>query len=456
MSIPVRGLIEGFYGPPWTFEDRHRAVRFLAERGGTSYVYAPKNDPLHRDRWREPYLPDEWERFARLRRDAAALGVDLWFGLSPLGLRVSDGQDVERLLAKVAAADAHGLTDLCLLVDDMPEAFGSSQDAERFRSLAAAHARTVDVVRDAQRAAGSDRRMWFVPLHYHGDPDDDYVREIGELVDPEVAVMWTGPEVCSEVIPAEHGEAVAASLRRPVLYWDNHPVNDGDMRFDPHLNPFTGRDPRLVSSTRGILANVALEPESSLIALATLLEFARDPIAYDPAVAWRRALHEVCGDEDDADAVALLADLAPRSPLRRGEPRFEALDPLVRFGERWQVRDERRRALDDVAASLGRLGGTAERLRDELGNRRLRDDLAPWSRKLCLQLDAAIMAVGVLDDALRGGPSAHVRAARIQVLDLLEGARRTFHRVAGDRLEVFARACLRRADELVDGCGRAP
>jgi hypothetical protein len=76
-GLPVSGLIEGFYGPPWTWVDRERAVRFLAEHGANTYLYAPKNDPLHRDRWREPYLPEEWRRFAHLAGVCAEVEVDL-------------------------------------------------------------------------------------------------------------------------------------------------------------------------------------------------------------------------------------------------------------------------------------------------------------------------------------------------------------------------------------------
>jgi hyaluronoglucosaminidase len=51
----VRGIIEGFYGPPWTWVDRRRVSETLAGAGMDTYVYAPKDDPLHRERWREPY-----------------------------------------------------------------------------------------------------------------------------------------------------------------------------------------------------------------------------------------------------------------------------------------------------------------------------------------------------------------------------------------------------------------
>ncbi|HEY4397239.1 MAG TPA: beta-N-acetylglucosaminidase domain-containing protein, partial [Acidimicrobiia bacterium] len=48
--VPLRGVIEGFYGRPWSLTDRLEMIEFLAERGMNAYVYAPKSDPKHRDR----------------------------------------------------------------------------------------------------------------------------------------------------------------------------------------------------------------------------------------------------------------------------------------------------------------------------------------------------------------------------------------------------------------------
>ncbi|MFA9445046.1 beta-N-acetylglucosaminidase domain-containing protein [Egicoccus sp. AB-alg6-2] len=449
-ALAVRGVVEGFYGRPYTWEDRHRMVQFLGGCGANTYVYAPKNDPLHRDRWQEPYLAEEWRRFAELAEAGAQVGVDVWFGLSPLGLRLTEDDDVAALRAKLAAADDAGLHRICLLVDDMPEDFASSGDAERFSTLAAAHVHLVDLVRSFLRERGPDRRLWFVPLHYHGDPDDAYVREIGAGIDRDVPIMWTGPEVCSQFLTLEHTRQVAASLRRPVLYWDNHPVNDGEMRHDPHLNALTGRDPRLGGTeTLGLLANVAIQPEASLIAVATAMAYATDPAGYEADRAWWAALHEVTGDERDARDVAALADLARRTPLRRGDYRLDnrLAEPLRRCITGFEAAaGDRRKPLDEVGALLGELAETADHLASGLRNVRLRRDLAPWSAKLVHQSRAARLALEVLRRAVDTG--AGDAPGTVEVLDALERARASFHWVAGDQLEVFARWCLRQAEAM--------
>ena len=42
-----KGIIEGFYGIPWTFDERKSMINFLAEIGMDQYIYAPKDDPYH-------------------------------------------------------------------------------------------------------------------------------------------------------------------------------------------------------------------------------------------------------------------------------------------------------------------------------------------------------------------------------------------------------------------------
>ena len=45
---PESGVVEGFYGRPWTEAERRMMLHFLGEHGMNLYVYAPKDDPYHR------------------------------------------------------------------------------------------------------------------------------------------------------------------------------------------------------------------------------------------------------------------------------------------------------------------------------------------------------------------------------------------------------------------------
>ena len=66
MSWPIAGIIEGFYGRPWSWDERAMVMRACHGWGMDTYVYAPKDDPKHRERWRDPYGSGKLDGFARL------------------------------------------------------------------------------------------------------------------------------------------------------------------------------------------------------------------------------------------------------------------------------------------------------------------------------------------------------------------------------------------------------
>ena len=58
-DVPFRGFIEGYYGNPWSVEDRAELMRFGGDYKMNIYFYAPKDDPKHNSKWRELYTQEE-------------------------------------------------------------------------------------------------------------------------------------------------------------------------------------------------------------------------------------------------------------------------------------------------------------------------------------------------------------------------------------------------------------
>src|SRR5207245_4324803 len=82
-SFPERGIVEGFYGKPWTHDERMAMMRFEGAHGMNVYYYAPNDDPYHPKLWRQPYPPAESARLAELVEAADSRFVDFWFAVSP-------------------------------------------------------------------------------------------------------------------------------------------------------------------------------------------------------------------------------------------------------------------------------------------------------------------------------------------------------------------------------------
>ena len=115
------GIIEGFFGQPWSWEDRADHADFLAAHGYTFYIYAPKSDPYLRKDWRTDWPETHWTALKALRKRCAQANVAFGIGLSPYGLAEEyTPRNAASLIQKVRRLDALEPDLLAILFDDMP------------------------------------------------------------------------------------------------------------------------------------------------------------------------------------------------------------------------------------------------------------------------------------------------------------------------------------------------
>jgi hyaluronoglucosaminidase len=80
---------------------RKALLKFGAARSMNTYLYGPKDDPYHRERWTEPYPRAHWQALMQLIRRAKEQDIDFVYAFHPgKGLRFSDDKPVRTLLAK--------------------------------------------------------------------------------------------------------------------------------------------------------------------------------------------------------------------------------------------------------------------------------------------------------------------------------------------------------------------
>ncbi|HEX6923860.1 MAG TPA: beta-N-acetylglucosaminidase domain-containing protein [Longimicrobiaceae bacterium] len=290
------GLIEGFYGRPWSWEQRADAVCFLAPHGYGFYLYAPKADPYLRRRWQEPHpdpMADALHSFARL---CEAEGVRFGVGLSPYELYLDFNEEARAALRdKLVSLRELGTVDLAVLFDDMR---GDTPDLAR---------RQLEIVDWIAAHAGVERLL-VCPSYYTDDPvldrvfgrrPDGYLEELAAGLDRTIEILWTGEEVCAREISPAHLDRVAQRIGRLPFLWDNYPVNDGRrMSQYLHLRGFTGRPAANATRISGHGINVALQPTLTRIPALTLAERYRvGDERYQYGEAFARAARMVLGEE---------------------------------------------------------------------------------------------------------------------------------------------------------------
>ncbi len=371
------GVIEGFYGPPWSHQDRLDVLRFMGRVGLSHYYYAPKDDPFHRAQWREPYPEDELAKLGELVAVAEESGVAFVYAISPGGSIVyADPDEYATLREKLRAIEALGVRDFALFVDDVPPTLQHQEDREAFETLADAHASVINrLYRDLAAGGGT---LAATPTTYaNAWGDREYLRHLGELVVPEVPFFWTGIDVASPEFTAEQAAEWASLMSRDPLIWDNYPVNDY-ARWRLFLGPLGGRAADLSSHVLGILSNPMNEAHASMLPLATLAEYARDPQSYDSLVAHRRALGQLYGDD--------VAEILGPFVSIYGDYGWETnlFEPLFIPGDTIDV-DSVRSGLTQLVTSLTRLDSVAA-VRPEV--QPLADELRPFVTRTMSRLEA--------------------------------------------------------------------
>lgn len=292
------GVVEGFYGRPWSQQLRLNYAELLPQLGLNSYLYAPKADPFLRKRWQHHWPTNDWRQLQALARQYAAAGLNFGVGLSPFMLYQDYGATARRQLQdKIERLNELGAPLLAVLFDDMP---GDQADLA---------GRQAEIVADI-KCWTSALRILVCPTYYSFDPlleryfgqrPMSYWGELGQLLPTAVDLFWTGNEVCPRAILAADVERALNALGRPLVLWDNYPVNDGAVRSRHlYLDPLAGRERCAADALRGHFCNPMIQGWCSLpalLGLARLYAGERElnsslPASVLGAATWRQLQHD--------------------------------------------------------------------------------------------------------------------------------------------------------------------
>ncbi|MFH9729288.1 beta-N-acetylglucosaminidase domain-containing protein [Streptomyces sp. NPDC017260] len=354
-SMPLRGTIEGFYGQPWTHAERLDQMDFYGDVKANTYIYAPKDDPYHRGKWREPYPADKLNELGELVRRATANHVRFTFAVSPgESICYSDPADREALKAKLQALYDLGTRAFSVPLDDISytrwncegdrEAFG---DPGREAAARAQADLLNDVQRDFVATHEGAQPLQMVPTEYGDLTDTAYKQTLRNTLDPAVEVMWTGTDVVPPKITNEEADKASELFGRKVFVWDNYPVNDfGNTGGRLLLAPYDKREAGLSAHLSGVVANPMNQPYASKVAVFGTADFAWNDGAYDARSNWPRAMAYLAGgDREATEALLVFGDLEHLAPTFGATPwQPQAPELARRVTEFWTSWDEGDRA----------------------------------------------------------------------------------------------------------------
>lgn len=282
-SVRFRGVVEGFYGTPWSHEARLRQLKFYGENKMNSYLYGPKDDPYHSSpNWRLPYPEKEAKQLQELVKVANENEVNFVWAIHPGQDIKWNEEDRNLLLAKFEKMYDLGVRSFAVFFDDIS---GEGTKAEKQAEL-------LNYIDEHFVKAKRDvTPLVMCPTEYNkswSNAEGGYLTTLGQKLNPTIQIMWTGDRVVSDI--TKDGIAwINKLIKRPAYIWWNFPVSDY-VRDHLLLGPVYGNDQEIANQMSGFVTNPMEHAEASKIAIYGVAGYAWNPAKYDSKEAWKNAM----------------------------------------------------------------------------------------------------------------------------------------------------------------------
>ncbi|MDN6639698.1 MAG: beta-N-acetylglucosaminidase domain-containing protein [Tetragenococcus sp.] len=459
-NTAIRGFIEGYYGIPWSNEDRKSLMEFGGKFKTTSYIFAPKDDPYHREKWDDLYPEEELDEIS----DMVAVGkqnkTDFVWSISPLGevaeIAQDEGEEAAmdlvdennvKLLAKFDQLYDAGVREFGILGDDVG-------------------ALPLDYVVEQMNAVskwadekGDVKDTIYTPAAYNSDwawDDGEELNVLEENFADNVQILWTGETtvapVTQDTVDDFKNLDNEGNERRDPLFWLNWPVNDVDME-----RVFLGKGDMLetnVEGLSGVVSNPMQEAEASKIAIFAIADYAWNNEDFDAQQSWENSMQYV--EPNATAAFSILAQHMTHADPGEGLEADES-ENLKGLLDGTLEHIENGESIEDTAPELINeleyIANAGEIFLDEADNENLKEELTPFVNALHDMVLADIeylKAQEAIDDDDRNSAQQHYEEGqklREESLDydrpMLEGEDPEKAKPAGKRLQPFT-------DELED------
>ena len=363
-DLPLRGVVEGFYGTPWSHQVRLSLIDYYGRNKLNEYVYGPKDDPYHSSpNWRKPYPEDQAKNIHELVEACRRNRVDFVWAIHPGQDIKWNEEDYQNLLRKFNDMYALGVRAFAIHFDDISgEGTDSNKQVDLLNRL----------TKEFVKAKGDVAPLVVCPTDYSqlwANPSENgQLAVYGKRLDPSINVFWTGAVVCSD-LTKETLDFVDSRIKRPAYYWWNFPVTD----YARHIvmqGPTYGLSNEVTDKmTCGVLSNPMEHGEASKLALYGVADYNWNVAEFNPIDNWERALVDVTPEAHDAYRTFAIHSCDTETGYRRAES--------------WETKTFRLDDYsDDKAAKLNaefeRIQKAPAEMEEKCKNQLLLKELKPW------------------------------------------------------------------------------
>ena len=390
----VRAIVEGFYGNPWSQQDRLEQFKFYGENKLNMYIYAPKDDPYHRDKWREPYPKEEMDRMQTLINTSAENKVDFVFAISPgKDIDINSEDDYKALIDKCESLYNMGVRSFAILWDDIftDDGAGQAKIMNRF------NAEFIKSKEGVKPLLTVPTQYWGASMYNNGELKP-YTKGFAENLDKDIEVMWTGEWVMSESVTPAEAQKIKEVYGREMLLWWNYPVNDykvNKLALGPIYN--LGND--LGANIGGFVMNPMEFAEASKITVHTGADYSWNTEDYDYNKAWDNAIRDIVGEELK-DSFKVFADHSTRLDTgRKDAPEMRKNMDLF-----WEKVDKKQIPVSELTLLKDNFEKVKLAVSDTQSklHKAMLDEVKPQLEKLYNYADASVTAADMVIAMLKG------------------------------------------------------
>lgn len=388
--LPIRGVVEGFYGTPWSHDVRLSLIDYYGKNKLNTYIYGPKDDPYHRHpNWRLPYPEEEAAKIRELVEACKKNKVNFVWAAHP-GVDIRwDKADYDSLLNKFNSMYDLGVRQFAIFFDDIR---GDGTDSRKQAQL------VNDINRDFVKKKGDVGNIMLCPTDYSrawANPGlDGQLSIYGQMLDPDVEVFWTGDVVCSDLTP-ETLEFIDTRIKRPALFWWNFPVTDY-VRQIILQGPVYGLDSSITPQLAvGIVSNPMEHGEASKLALYGVSDYAWNPLSYNPTDNWERGIRDIVPEAPEAYRTFAIHNGDTGRGYRRDESwETETFDIDSYSPEQYNALLTEFQSLQQIPTQL-----------ETISNRQLLKEIQPWVDELAKLGERGENALKILEMSKSAGDS---------------------------------------------------
>ena len=438
-EVQFRGFIEGFYGTPWSHENRMSLMEFGGDYKMNSYLYGPKNDPYHAGQWRDPYPADKLAELKELVEKGHETKVQfVWAAHIGGKIDLASEEDFQALCDKFDQMYEIGVRQFALFFDDSAT---NNTDLVNF---------VTRLDKEYIKAKGDVAPIIFCPQYYRKDSGSqstiNYLKQISQFPE-DVQIMWTGDNVVS-AIKQSTVDWVTQYIERPVYIWWNYPVNDLGRASYVHMGPSQGLYPG-VTNISGFTSNPMNQAQASKISLFSVADYTWNTEDYDSQESWQASFTRVIRDDPEAaEALRIFSahSSAGNNPFGVQESVYMR-EHLDAFQNALMNGEDLTQAAADLEADFDEIIAAVDTLKAYKGTGNISGEISRWTDKL--QKVAVALKQLVIDAATSDPASPDDPASVEAAMEVIERNRTAFQQAKNASGTVASQVLIPFGDNLL-------